>query len=221
MEKIEQKQGLKKFDFDAGLLCLDFANTLDWHASDHPEEELNDYTDLVEWGIEAGLVPPDEAGRLLVFAKSDPRGAADWLKQAVELREALYRIFVSASVHHSLKGADPADLAILTDFWRKAAYAMKIVEEEGRLQWVWECRIDDPGRMLWPVVKSAVELLGSEQIERVGQCEDDRGCGFLFLDTSRNRSRRWCSMESCGNRAKAHRHYARSKKEVKLQQVNG
>ena len=66
-------------------------------------------------------------------------------------------------------------------------------------------------RVVWPVARSAADLLTSDLLSRVRRCEDDRGCGYLFIDTSRNRSRRWCSMESCGNRAKARRHYARQK----------
>jgi len=65
--------------------------------------------------------------------------------------------------------------------------------------------------MLWPILRSGADLLASEDRERVGQCADDRGCGWLFFDASRNRSRRWCNMEDCGNRAKAKRHYARER----------
>jgi predicted RNA-binding Zn ribbon-like protein len=78
--------------------------------------------------------------------------------------------------------------------------------------WGWA---DNPGaldRLLWPVMQSAAELLTSDLVARVGECQDDRGCGWLFIDTSRNRSRRWCSMGGCGNRAKAHRHYQRTQK---------
>jgi predicted RNA-binding Zn ribbon-like protein len=64
--------------------------------------------------------------------------------------------------------------------------------------------------MLWPVVRDAADLLTSKELNRVGRCADER-CGWLFVDTSRNRSRRWCSMESCGNRAKARRHYRKSR----------
>jgi predicted RNA-binding Zn ribbon-like protein len=65
--------------------------------------------------------------------------------------------------------------------------------------------------MLWPILRSAAEVLTSEKRTRLGQCADDRGCGWLFLDTSKNRSRRWCDMEDCGNRAKARRHYLRER----------
>ena len=72
-----------------------------------------------------------------------------------------------------------------------------------------------PLRIFWPIAHSAVDLLTSEDIDRVGQCGDDRGCGWLFFDTNRNHSRRWCRMEDCGNRAKAHRHYHRQSKNKK------
>jgi predicted RNA-binding Zn ribbon-like protein len=67
----------------------------------------------------------------------------------------------------------------------------------------------DLDEMLRPVARSAADWLVSADVDRVRLCADDRGCGYLFVDTSRNRSRRWCSMESCGNRAKARRHYER------------
>lgn len=135
-----------------------------------------------------------------------------FFNQAIELREALYRIFVSISDQGDMQEVAPADLEILTKNWRQATQSLKITQSNGKLQWDWDFRAGDLGRVLWLVAQSAVELLESDQMDRIGQCQDDRGCGFLFLDTSRNRSRRWCSMESCGNRAKAHRHYAKAKK---------
>ncbi|HSH12932.1 MAG TPA: CGNR zinc finger domain-containing protein, partial [Desulfurivibrionaceae bacterium] len=86
----------------------------------------------------------------------------------------------------------------------------RLVPGEDHFEWGWS----DAGglrRLLWPIVRSAAELLTSEKLERVGQCAGD-SCGWLFLDTSRNRSRRWCEMEHCGNRAKARRHYRRQKR---------
>jgi predicted RNA-binding Zn ribbon-like protein len=80
---------------------------------------------------------------------------------------------------------------------------------DAEFAWDWAEDPDSLDRVLWVVARSAGELLTSDQLDRVRQCADDRGCGYLFLDTSRNRSRRWCSMESCGNRAKARRHYQR------------
>jgi predicted RNA-binding Zn ribbon-like protein len=80
--------------------------------------------------------------------------------------------------------------------------------DEG-FNWSWQIDENSFDRMLWPIVREAANLLTSDDINRVGECADDRGCGYLFFDTSRNHSRRWCSMEGCGNRAKAQRHYQR------------
>ncbi len=209
MEQMRYSPTPKRFDFEAEVPCLDFANTADWHASEHPEEELLSYADLVDWGEEAGLIDAAEAGRLTQLAREQPENAGKWLAEAIALREAIYRIFAAAGHQQPIP---PADIDILNQFWRQAAQAMRMVALGDKIQWEWDTREDDLGRVLWPVARSAVELLGSEQRQRVGQCEDDRGCGYLYLDTSRNRSRRWCSMESCGNRAKAYRHYSRAKK---------
>ena len=51
------------FDLDSGALCLDFANTVEWHASDHPDDKLHDYTDLIAWAEAAAILAPDRAGR--------------------------------------------------------------------------------------------------------------------------------------------------------------
>ncbi len=210
MEQIEPSEAAVRFDIDGQALCLDFANTADWHASAHPVEMLNTYSDLVEFGAQAGMLAPEEASRLREQANQLPSKAEHWLAEAITLREAIYRILTAAS---AAQPPLPEDLGILTRFWRQAAQSMVITGNgTAGIHWGWEFRPDDLGQMLWPVVKSAVELLESDQRERIGQCEDDRGCGYLFIDTSRNRSRRWCSMESCGNRAKAIRHYARAKK---------
>ena len=200
-----------KFDLDAGLLCLDFTNTLDWHASDHPIEMLTSYADLVNFGLKAGLLNAEGAARLLEAAQERRYIAKTWLIQAIRLRGALYRVFVA--IAHSEEGAavDPADLDIITGFWQQAAHSLRLVEEAGEFRWQWALQPDDLARVILPVVQSAVNLLQSDDRQRIGQCEDDRGCGWLFLDTSRNRSRRWCSMDSCGNRAKAARHHARSR----------
>src|SRR5260221_3971430 len=78
----------------------------------------------------------------------------------------------------------------------------------------WPAQPDALDRMLWPVAYSAADLLTNpELLSRVGECADDRGCGYLFLDMTKNRSRRWCDMKDCGNRAQAQRHYERKKED--------
>lgn len=193
------------FDFESGHLALDFANTVNWHASQEPHESIHTYHDLLEWGRQAGLLTESQVKQL---DRSSPRSSAEALKRARGLREAIYRVFRDLSRGES---PQPADLESLSDWYQAAVAHAHLVPAGDRYGWAWEKSDAAPDRVLWPVARAAVELLFSpDELERVGQCEDDRGCGWLFIDTSRNRSRRWCSMESCGNRAKARRYYRRS-----------
>jgi predicted RNA-binding Zn ribbon-like protein len=201
------------FDIDVGVLCLDFANTADWHASAQPVEMLPSYTDLVGWCAAAGLLSMAQAEALIEAASARPDEAQSWLEQAIRLREAIYRIFSRGANGDAVDGAD---VDILSGFRRQAAQYLRLVkapegEESHGYQWEWDLHPQDLGRMLWPIARSAVDLLMSPDRRRVGQCQDDRGCGWLFMDTSKNHTRRWCSMESCGNRAKAMRHYHKGK----------
>jgi predicted RNA-binding Zn ribbon-like protein len=106
---------------------------------------------------------------------------------------------------------NPDDLAVLNDVLSGALPYMVVTPTWDGFAWDWIDRPDDFDQILWPVARSVSELLTSPHLDRVRKCADDRGCGYLFLDKSKNRSRRWCSMGSCGNRAKAQRHYERTK----------
>jgi predicted RNA-binding Zn ribbon-like protein len=194
-----------KWDFDADLLPLDFANTVEWHATPEPFEKLNSYSDLVGWAWAAGLLTEDETQPLLEESAQEPIRAAQILSQAIEIRESIYAIFSAIAAKREIPGG------VLETFNAALAaaleYARIIPSDEGFI-WGWsgERELD---RMLWPILWIAAELLTSDDLDRVGECADDRGCGYLFFDTSRNRSRRWCNMQTCGNRAKAMRHYKR------------
>jgi predicted RNA-binding Zn ribbon-like protein len=196
------------WDFDANLLPLDFANSAEWHAAPKPTERLNSYHDLVGWSWAAGLLTDEDAQRLLDEAARRPDDAERTLAKAIELRESIYQVFSALAA--SRKTPDDA-LASINEALSEALKYSRIIPSVDGFEWGWSERLDDLGRMLWPIARSAAELLTSEDLERVGECADDRGCGYLFFDTSRNRSRRWCNMESCGNRAKAQRHYRRTK----------
>ena len=186
---------------------LDFANTADWHASDHPVESLTSYSDLVAWSQRVGILTDHQAQRLLKKAARRPEDATAVLERAIALREAIYQIFSAISHGHP---PPAADLATFNAELSMVLAQSRIVSTAEGFAWDWAGAEDALDQMLWPVVHDAAGLLTSEELDRVGQCADDR-CGWLFLDTSRNRSRRWCSMEDCGNRAKARRHYERKR----------
>jgi predicted RNA-binding Zn ribbon-like protein len=197
-------ENLRRDFYFEGVLCLDFANTADWHASDHPQERLKGYTDLVAWGVAAGLLSVEEAQISLKLAEDQPSTAKELYQRAIALREVLYRVFSAIAGSRSI-AVD--DLAFLNDMLRQAYAHLELKTTSQGVALDWHSYKNELERMFWQVIRSAVDLLTSDQLQRVGECADDRGCGYLFLDTSRNRSRRWCSMETCGNRAKAHRHF--------------
>jgi predicted RNA-binding Zn ribbon-like protein len=191
-----------------GWLCLDFANTVDWHASNSPVETLNTYSDLVEWSANRGTISRDAKDALIRKSEEKPIEAQAALEKAREVRENIYQIF-SDTAHGNpittieLKGFNKALASMLSH--------SRLAPSEGGLRWDWDSRSDKLDSVMWPVVRSAVDLMTSEAIRRVGQCADEKGCGWLFWDSSRNRSRRWCDMRDCGNRAKVRRFYAKSK----------
>ena len=193
----------------AGELCLDFANTVEWHARNAPQERLKDYGSLVSRSREVGGV--DDAGerRLRREAEENPGAARKALERAIAIREALYRTFVSL-VHG--RPIDISDLELLNNALAEAYQHLRVVSSGDGLDWQWAGKPQDLQQMLWPIVRSAADLLTSDRRSRLGQCADDRGCGWLFLDASKNRSRRWCDMGDCGNRAKPRRHYQRSRR---------
>ena len=191
----------------AGRLSLDFANTADWHASDQPVEFLTSYSELVAWGLHVGILTNPQAQQLLDRAAAHPAEATAVLQEAIDLREVVYRIF-SAIAQGDVPPAPDLD-TFNAQLAVALAHSRIVLAAEG-FAWDWRGDEDDPDCMLRPVVRDAADLLTSKGLERVGRCADER-CGWLFMDTSRNRSRRWCSMESCGNRAKARRHYHKSK----------
>ena len=193
----------------AGELCLDFINTLD----NRPRLELviellGTYEDLLQWSVEAGALPSSLARALRLEAQREPVSANAALNNAIRLRECLYRIFTQTARG---KRPSPTDLAAL-DTFRVAAQAhlQLMAGNDGfRLEWRDKpVRLDAP---FWRVARSATDLLTSTDLQLVRECEDDT-CRWLFIDRSRNHSRRWCDMKVCGNRIKARTFYRQHKK---------
>jgi predicted RNA-binding Zn ribbon-like protein len=204
VETIEQAPA---FDTTSGnWLCLDFTHTLEERYSGHPEELLKSYSDLVSWGQHVHILKDDEAGSLREEATSHPVEASAALGRAIVLREAIYRIFLALA-----EDALPreADLAMLNAALSEALSHARIVPKDGSFAWDWAGREIDLNSILWQVVRSAADLLTDEELDDVRACAAE-DCRWLFVDTSKNRSRRWCDMKTCGNRSKARRHYRKS-----------
>jgi predicted RNA-binding Zn ribbon-like protein len=191
-----------------GRLCLDFTNTVDPRLGNSAHDFLSDYAGLVRWSQYAGLLSEDEAEQLLKNAARRPAEANMTFERAIALREAIYRLFTAAA-HSTIP--EMTDLDTMQGAFVEAMTHAQLMPTTHGLQWEWAERKNAFGQMLWPVVRSAVELLTSEQMKKVKVCRGVGDCGWLFLDTSKNGSRQWCSMEGCGSRAKMRRHYARKR----------
>jgi predicted RNA-binding Zn ribbon-like protein len=199
-----------KFEFSGGRPCLDFANTVSDYQADPRRDRLPAYSELVEWAAQAGHLTAAEAKQLEREAARRPEAAERVHAEALALREAIFRVFLARA--HG-QDARAEDLALLDRAYSAAARHRRVTAARGRgYALAWEPAGDHLDAPLWRVGDSAVSLLTCDDCGRVRVCGGDT-CTWLFVDASRNSSRRWCSMRDCGNRAKARRHYRRSKQD--------
>lgn len=211
MDEVVSQRSAYAFELSGGALCLDFANT--WGDRERSEQEhLHGYADLLAFAVQAGVLHADRCAVLERLAGRDEEGAKATFSSALELRDAIYRLFSAIA---DCAPPPEEDLERLNRALPDALAGLRIepvAGEEGGFIWSRAGGVESLEAPLWPIVRSAAELLTSDRLRRVREC-DGASCTWLFLDQSRNRSRRWCSMETCGNRAKVRRHYRRSRPE--------
>ena len=193
------------FEFNSGRLCLDFTNTVRARPISERVESINKYDDLLDWSRQATILTPAEAGALAQQAHRRARQAAEALARAIALREAIHGLF---SARAAGLPVPPADLRTLNQAIGRAMSHAGLMPSSGRFEWSWPDAPLDLDRVSWWVARSAAELLTAPDLTFVRECAG-YDCGWLFMDTTKNRSRRWCNMSRCGNRAKGRRHYER------------
>lgn len=202
----EPQTGGPPLVFIGGDPGLDLVNTIDWTADGPARERLTSYELLTAWAEGAGVVSAAEAAALRRRAVVRPRQAATALEAARALRAELKRLF-----HQAASGRPSADASAALE--RRLASTLPRLgvaptsaqgSGGGSLRWRWrgaDERLDWP---LWPVVWSAAKLLTSEESGQVRVCAGP-GCGWVYVDRSRNGLRRWCEMRTCGTAAKSER----------------
>ena len=202
MEQESEHSLVETMSLDGGDPGLDFVNTASGRSAGQLQERLRAYGDLVTIAERVGVLSREEGARLRSVAASSPGKAEAVVERARALREAVFRLFARP-------GPSESDLALVGEEAGRAASA-RVLEPGGTgyvFEWPASERLERP---LWPLALAAAELLTSEDRGRVKECAAG-SCNWLFLDMSRNRSRRWCDMAVCGNRAKARRFSARQK----------
>ena len=187
-------------------LSLELVNTVAWRGS-APADSLHGLADLLEWLGSSGAMPARVIAELRKWFDAHPAAAAPVFAEAIGIRETLYRLF-----HSLATGSAPAseDIRRLNGALGATAPRASLARAERGFGWRIEAK-PTAAAILAPVLWSAADMLVGADCARVRECANHR-CLWLFLDQSKNGTRRWCSMQSCGNRAKAHRHYLRQKR---------
>jgi predicted RNA-binding Zn ribbon-like protein len=194
-----------RFDLTAGCLCLDFANTVDKRLSSNPEDKLSGYEELVTFGKQTGVFSLSEFRKLQREGRQDKSETSILFKQAVDLREMVFRILSPVAAGREVS---EADAGALNDALKKLNAGSLVVPGPGQVAWRWVEKSNGVARLLGRIVRSAVEVLTSDDIERVKQCGAEKCC-WLFMDRSRSRNRRWCEMRTCGSQHKSKAYYKR------------
>ena len=189
----------KKYAFIGNNLSLDFVNTVGYISSENPIENLNSFSDLIEWSKQGKLISDDEAIVIFTKAKKNILESERVFWRVLRLRKSVYDIFRSVISGEEIFDKD------LTVFNRELSLAMSKAEifcREGELIWDW--KNDGIERILFLITRVAAQLLTSSDLEKLKCCSGEN-CGWLFYDTSKNKRRQWCDMRDCGNLAKARR----------------
>ncbi|MFD6716106.1 CGNR zinc finger domain-containing protein [Micromonospora chalcea] len=182
-----------------GDLALDFLNTRAGPPVGPPDDDvLTGYAELIAWSVHAGTLTETDAAALRRLSRGSPDSTHTAFAQALRTRDYLDEVFRPLAA-----GEDPG-VAALTRLRDDEADALAHAQLMRGKTFAWSWRDDHTlARPLRPVVHAAVQLLTTGALDRIKRCA---GCRFLFIDESKNRSRRWCSMDDCGTAEKIRRY---------------
>src|SRR6185437_4388102 len=186
-------------------LCLGYVNTMMWRGNDPATETLHEFGELLAWLEKSAGVAGAALQPLRAWAREHPKKAAGLFAESIALREALFRIFSAIAAGEPVR---EADFTALREAEADAPARRHIARADGGYAWRLEALRPAVPELLVPVLWSAGDLMLKAGDRRVRRCANDK-CLWLFLDASKSGTRRWCDMSSCGNRAKAQRHYAK------------
>ena len=197
---------IETLELDGGSLCLNFVNSVRNRFEDPLFEFIVNPEDLLLWSCRTQIFDKDSRERLENYILNNQGKAIRDLKKILRTRELLYRIFYQFS-----QKKQPAVEDIL-HFNKELSFVFKYlnfeINESLETKVIWNY---EPSNLLWtllPIIKSAYDLLISDSKSRIKECTN---CGWLYLDRSKNNSRLWCNMKTCGNTIKIKRYYEKNK----------
>jgi predicted RNA-binding Zn ribbon-like protein len=191
---------ISKLPFLGGDLSLDFVNTVHDRHEEPLRDLLQNYLDLVTWVYSANALSDIQKEKLLKIGRENQRSADQIHKDALQLREAFYDFLLNLINQDK---AFTANIQLINQWLSRAFSNLELAQINGQFVLDWNAENFELESVLWPIIRTFADLVTSEDINRIKQCTN---CGYLFLDSSKNKSRRWCSMEICGNRVKARRY---------------
>lgn len=194
-----------EIELSGGPLALDFANTIGGTHVRPTHDHLQGYPDIVRFATLTGGLSTTEAKRLSERADREPVRAQAVYELGIALRESIWAVFSALA---SGEAPHDADLALIGDAAAAGAARSRLVYDRDGFGWSFASDGEELERPLWEIARSAADLLTSGERDRVKECASET-CEWVFLDRSKNRSRRWCDMSDCGNRAKARRFHAK------------
>jgi predicted RNA-binding Zn ribbon-like protein len=206
-ERTRGKPYAETFRCPGGTLCLDFCNSGQGLRNSRREEWITSFADLIDWLEAAEAIDAEQAARLRAAGERSPQAAHELWERALELREAAARVFLARTEGRPAANEDLR--AIDAEYARTAGFA-RLSATDGGFAWTIDSSATELDAALRPLVESAVALLTSERLARLRRCGNST-CYWLFLDETKNCSRRWCEMASCGNLMKVRRHRARQR----------
>jgi predicted RNA-binding Zn ribbon-like protein len=198
------------FKHIGGDPSLDLVNTVDWTSRGLELERITDYDRLTRWAEGAGVIGRSVAERLRRSAATRPREAAAAVAAAVWLRWVLQRVFAAVASSKAPGRALDEFNELLADALPRMRLTPSSTSSRGALTLTWDGMGESLASPLWPVIWSAAQLIASDEVSRIHMCAGP-DCGWLYVDRSRNKLRRWCEMETCGTREKSRRRYRQAK----------
>ena len=184
-----------------GELAFDFANTTSGRAGPHRLEHLRKADDLAVWAHHAKIIGKKSVRDLQRRIGESPRLAELLLRRGLELRDVIYGIGVALAAR---KPARSEDVDRMTSIHAECVRVGRLRKFDGIYGWTWNIVEYPAEAILGPIALSALSLVCQADLSRIKQCPG-QDCGWLFFDTTKNKNRRWCEMEVCGNRAKQRR----------------
>ena len=186
-------------------LCLEFANTRFWRGSDQATETLNVFSDVLAWCEHVKSIDGRTAREIDAWVRAHRGEAERLLDRSIATREMIYALFSAVA---SGRGGSNRHVDALNGLLASAPCRVNLTVTKDGNMWRLPSATPEAASLLAPVLWSAGDLLVSDRLRQVRLCANEK-CRWLFLDDSKGGTRRWCSMSSCGNRAKARRHYMR------------